>query len=150
MRFLFIQHCCVFLCVSVECPCRFFVTKKNFVAGLATTCPAKEKIWSRKVGSIGPKKNDRDAHPWRCSDVSLQRAPADRMSEPAAQHVPAGWVFPSLSFRARECGPVPGFAFLLWRFLFISLWFVVLRACGCAKCHRFKCRRFMEASTAQV
>ena len=42
VRFLFIQHCCIFVfffCISAECSCHFL----KFVAGLATKCAVKEK-----------------------------------------------------------------------------------------------------------
>ena len=63
VRFLFIQHCClfVFFCISAECPSRFFFVK--YVATLATTSPVKETFWSRK-GGFNWTKNNGDAHPY--------------------------------------------------------------------------------------
>ena len=44
----------VFFRMSAECPSRFFV---KFVAGLATTCPVKEKLVTKTWVQLG------DAHP---------------------------------------------------------------------------------------
>ena len=62
------QRCCIFVfffCISADCPSRFFFFA-NFVAGLATQCPVKEKLWSRKVGFSWTKKKR-----WRRTSLSV-------------------------------------------------------------------------------